>query len=159
MLTFYSNAAIGTALVATIIAIWYDVRYMRLPHLLTISTMCAGIGLSVMHLNGETGVLDSCLGLLEGLLPLGIVALVYPEKIGFGDAMWLGGIGSLTGWASLAFVVSIASLSSLIFFGILYLFGKRTKILPFGPFLGVSALIILSWTRFFSNNPSPQLLQ
>ena len=126
-----------------------DIRYHRLPRLLTMPCIGAGILLGGLS-RGSHGLIEALAGSLAGLLPIALIAHFYPRGIGMGDAFWLSAIGSMTGAGALALVLLIASSSGIVATLIVYKIKSRKSDLslvrmamPFGPFLALGGLVTL----------------
>ncbi len=126
-----------------------DLRYRRLPHALTWSAAGCGI---LSSLFGPEKLLWSFSGFLSGFLLLGIIAYFYPKGMGMGDAFWIGAIGTFVGATGVMETLFLSSFLALIATIPLYIFTRTGEknlswhklSLPFGPFLSISALLIIS---------------
>jgi len=136
-----------------------DLEHMRIPHVLTATGM--GFGLLFALLLGDVSgvsLLDSFLGLLAGALPIVLIIelwyrLLHREGMGYGDAMLMGMVGAMLGWAAIPFVLFAASIQGLILSFPLWWKARKTEggvrhlAIPFGPFIALAAL---EWL-FFSD--------
>lgn len=126
-----------------------DLRYRRLPHALTWSAAVCGIFSSWF---GPEKLLWSFWGFLSGFLLLGMIAYFYPKGMGMGDAFWIGAIGTFVGARGVIETLFLSSLLALIATIPFYILARQGEknlswhklSLPFGPFLSVSALLIMS---------------
>lgn len=126
-----------------------DLKYRRLPHVLTWSAAMCG---TICSWLGPEKLSWPFWGFLSGFLLLGMIAYFYPKGMGMGDAFWLGAIGTFigtTGVVETLFLSSFLALVTTIPIYIFSLLGKRHltwhKIsLPFGPFLSVSAIVLFA---------------
>lgn len=126
-----------------------DLRYRRLPHALTWPAAIFGMFSSWF---GPEKLFWSFWGFLSGFLLLGMIAYFYPKGMGMGDAFWIGAIGTFVGARGVIETLFLSSLLALISTIPLYILTRpREKnlswhklSLPFGPFLSVSALLIIS---------------
>lgn len=122
----------------------YDLRYFRLPNLLTL-TLFVGGAVSVW-LHPRFGQTHHIIGAVVGLLLFPTLNYFYRrlrgrDGIGLGDAKLLAGLGLWLGWQSLPPLLLIASVSGLVFALIVGLTAKEQSTvslnqpLPFGLFL------------------------
>lgn len=98
------------------------------------------------------GLIDSAVGLVGGFAGLWIIGLIgslvfRKEAMGFGDVKWMGLFGALFGWQACVFILICASLLGAVA-GLVLLLSRKAALcsaIPFGPYLGASALIWLFW--------------
>lgn len=142
--------AASLLLIAALLALSIiDVRHMRLPDMLTLPLI--GAGLTVAFLLGWP-VIDHFMGAAAGFALFAALTYAYRlttgrTVLGLGDAKLLAAGGAWCSWYMLPFIVAVASLGGLVFAGISALWTRqplsgRTK-LPFGPFL--AAGIFVAW--------------
>lgn len=139
---------------------YYDIKYFRLPNILTLLLVCTGLGHAFwLHLPLQDHLIGAAIGYVSFVvIETGFLKLRGYPGLGRGDAKLLAGGGAWTGWFGLPFIVLMASLTglSLLFLALLSGRLKRENMkklaLPFGPFL--SAAIFLVW---YSLILSPQL--
>lgn len=126
----------------------YDLRFFRLPNLLTATLFAAG--LVHAYVWPRYGFADHLIGAAVGLLFFPLLNAVYRrvrgrDGIGLGDAKLLAGIGMWLGWPALPFVLLVASISGLVF-GVYGVATKRVRIadgrIPFGPFLCLGCWLV-----------------
>jgi leader peptidase (prepilin peptidase)/N-methyltransferase len=134
-----------------------DIRFHRLPHLLTFSAIAVGLVISSKYLGGQ-GFFLSFSGAVLGFFPVAVVATLYKKGIGMGDAFWLAAIGAFAGPDRLPEVLLIASGT-----GIVATLSFRTfhnsyrdqpiwgLAIPFGPFLSLGGIVAL-WNPDSMNN-------
>jgi leader peptidase (prepilin peptidase)/N-methyltransferase len=124
---------------------WIDLRCWRLPDLLTLPLIVAGL---VAALPGPpAGLIDRALGAALGYLLLKGVAVAYrhlrqAEGLGGGDAKLLAAAGAWVGATALPQVILGAALGALAVAGMLRLGGVRLgarSALPFGPFIAAAS--------------------
>lgn len=119
---------------------WIDIRSLRLPDVLTLPLLAAGLIQSWL-LSGE--VIHAIIGAGAGylvfvLVETGFRALRGKEGLGRGDAKLLAAGGAWCGWMGLPWIVLIASSSGLVIAGVMALILRRVPgMLPFGPFLAL----------------------
>jgi len=123
----------------------YDLRYFRLPNLLTFTLFVGGVVSVWLH--PRFGQTHHIIGAVIGLLLFPTLNYVYRrlrgrDGIGLGDAKLLAGLGLWLGWQSLPPLLLIASASGLAFALVVGLTAKgqtsASKLnqpLPFGLFL------------------------
>ena len=120
-----------------------DLEHMMIPDWLTIPLLLAGLSLRLTQ--GE--ILPSLSGALTGGLILSLIAIVYPQGMGWGDVKLLGMVGAFLDWRRVLYVLFLGSLSGTLTMLPLTIIKKvdgKTRI-PFGPFLVLAALAILYW--------------
>jgi leader peptidase (prepilin peptidase)/N-methyltransferase len=126
-----------------------DLQKMILPDRMNLLLGASGIGQSVVL--GSPNPTNAALGGLIGALCLMIIATLFRrwrgfDGLGFGDVKFVAAAGIWTGWQGLPLMLSIASTSALAFVAIRAVWKRefdRMAALPFGPFLGLGAL--LTW--------------
>lgn len=85
------NLCLGVLILASL---YHDLKFSRIPNVITVSGMAAGIGLHSVF-NDWQGILFSVAGCLAGLL---VVAMLYfIGAVGAGDVKLFGAIGALCG--------------------------------------------------------------
>jgi leader peptidase (prepilin peptidase)/N-methyltransferase len=122
---------------------WIDLRCLRLPDVLTLPLVLAGLGVTALLQPEAIG--DHALAATAGFLVLRGIAWTYRrlrgrEGIGAGDAKLLGAAGAWLGLAPLPMVVLSAALAGLGMALLLSLAGhrlRRDSALPFGPCLAL----------------------
>ncbi len=89
---------------------------------------------------------DYALGFVVGGGVLYLLAVIYKEGMGGGDIKLLAFIGLILGWQMTLFTLFLGSILGLLF-AMLRSKGrlKRKQIIPFGPFLGLGAIISYLW--------------
>jgi leader peptidase (prepilin peptidase) / N-methyltransferase len=118
-----------------------DIDRFILPDALTLGLVLAGLGLAAPL--GWDAVLDRSIGAVAGYASLSLVAAVYArlrrrDGLGLGDAKLFAAAGAWLGWASLPFVMLIASASGIAWAAISLLTKRPPGVdgrLPFGPFI------------------------
>lgn len=158
-----------------VVITFIDLDFMIIPDVITIPGMLVGLflGPSVLStLNGEplpfhlygvlphtgpylTGFLNSFIGLLFGSAPLFIIGWIWEklkniEAMGGGDVKLMGMVGSFIGWKGALLTIMLGALSGSVV-GIALILLRRhqaNKVIPFGPFLALGALI----TIFFGHD-------
>lgn len=126
---------------------WIDMRSMRLPDVITLPLIAAGLVQS-WYFTGN--VYDAAIGAAVGYLVFVLVEVSYRrlrgrDGLGRGDAKLLAAGGAWCGWMGIPWIVLIASGTGLAFAGLMLLAGRRvTGMMPFGPFLalGIAAVWI-----------------
>lgn len=87
----------------------------------------------------------------------GMFALVYfiaekylgKEVLGFGDVKLFANVGLLIGFFSVNYFLWVLTLTSGSFVLLKILFGKKDKLIPYGPFIVISAWICLLYADYF----------
>lgn len=140
--------------VALVVVFAVDIKTMIIPDRITIPGVIVGIIFSLVL--RHIPVKDSLFGILGGAGFFIVVAvlgrLIYKKDVmGFGDVKLAGMLGSFLGWRSLIVTIFLSLLLGSIF-GILFcLITKRSlkTIIPFGPFLSVSAMLTIFFRERF----------
>lgn len=127
---------------------WIDVREMRLPDVLTLPLLVAGLAEAVWLEPSRT--LDRTLGALAGYCVFRVLAAAYARLrgragLGQGDAKLLAAAGAWVGWQALPDLVLIAAVAGLV--AVLLYGSVRGGIeaqmrLPFGPFLALATWLV-----------------
>ena len=118
-----------------------DVRVLRLPDVLTLPLIAAGLGAGLLV--SERAWLDHLIGVAAGYAAFAAVAWAYRrvrsrEGLGLGDAKLLAAAGAWLTWIALPSVVLLAALLALAWAVVLRLArreGPGDDRLPFGPAL------------------------
>lgn len=156
-LAFVLIAAITSML---IVLIFIDLDTQLLPDVVDIPGIAVGLLIGWLGLGGSYPLLlsssfsESVLGAAAGGGLLLIVGASYKllrkvEGMGLGDVKMLAMIGAVMGWQGIIPVLFVASFTGAIvgvFFGLRQGSGLRVA-LPFGPFLGVAAFVVLFFGR------------
>jgi leader peptidase (prepilin peptidase) / N-methyltransferase len=127
---------------------WIDWRWMRLPDILTLPLLLAGLFFTFV--TQPLAITDHAGGAAAGYLALLGVAWCYRimrgrEGIGAGDAKLLAAAGAWLGLARLPFVVLLAALLGLGAAASLALGGRTLRAdtaLPFGPCLAIALWLL-----------------
>ena len=143
---YLSVVLIGVTIVLALM--YYDIRYYRLPNLLTATF--AFVGLLHTQLVAPEEIVTHLLAGLIGFASFTLISLFYRrfrkrEGLGMGDAKFFAGIGLWLGGYSLAPVILVASMSALIVvlsLGITHKPVHRQSRVPFGFFLGIGFVIV-----------------
>ncbi len=141
----WAACGLGWALLALA---WIDAEHMRLPDILTLPLLLAG--LAVTWWQDPDALPAHALGAAAGYISLSFTAFAYRrlrgrEGIGLGDAKLLGAAGAWLGWQPLPWVVLLAALTGIGMALWLQLRGAtmtHTTALPFGPCLAVATWAI-----------------
>src|SRR5699024_73818 len=121
-----------------------------IPNSLIVFGLVAGMFFSA--LNVTVSISDSILGMLVGagcLLAVALIGMLMAgkEAMGGGDIKLLGSIGVFLGWKliimTLLLSIYIGGIVSIIL--LLFKIKHRGEYIPFGPFIGIAAIISLLW--------------
>ena len=163
---------------ALIVVTFIDYDHQIIPDVITLPGMLLGLMLAPLFMSvladplpfhsGSllphagpylTGFLNSFIGLLFGATPLFAIGLLWEklrnvEAMGGGDVKLMGMVGSFLGWKGALLTIMLGALAGSVV-GITLILLKRHKIdkvIPFGPFLAVGAVVtmfygydIVSW--------------
>lgn len=131
-------------------AAFIDWETLLLPDVLTLGLLW--LGLSVSALGATVPPVDAIAGAVGGYLLLWSVATGYrllrgQEGMGQGDFKLLAALGAWLGWSGVLPVVVLASLSAAVVGMALKRRGalREGRLVPFGPFLAGSALVMVCW--------------
>lgn len=127
---------------------WVDARAGLLPDLLTLPLLWLGL---LVNLNGAlTPLSDAVIGAVAGYLWLWITFHVFfritgKAGIGQGDFKLLAALGAWLGWMTLPWVLLLASVTALVWAGIMKIRGrlKRGQAISFGPYLAAGGVTIM----------------
>lgn len=124
---------------------WVDLREFRLPDILTLPLIMLGfIQAYVLKLGWQNSFIGAIAGYAVFVaIEKSFKALRGKDGLGRGDAKLLAAGGAWCGWASLPFIVLIASgmgLVALLFPG--FREKSDTGHIPFGPFLAIGIAIV-----------------
>jgi leader peptidase (prepilin peptidase)/N-methyltransferase len=130
-----------------------DVRTYRLPDVLTLPLLVAGILISVIGLGPS--LISSSLGALVGYGALWLISASYRrlrgrDGLGLGDAKLLAALGAWNGVETLPYILLGAALLGLIWCAGLRVWGRPVQssdLVPFGPFLSISGFGVFVATR------------
>ncbi len=123
----------------------YDLRHQILPDLVTLPLLVCGLAYHGLAATGDWRA--AVIGAVIGYAAIWAVNLIYRtlrgrDGIGMGDAKLLAAAGAWMGWAALPGLLLLASLSGLVFAGVLMLATRRIGgadwRMPFGPFLALA---------------------
>ena len=133
---------------------YIDLRTFRLPDIITLPLILAGLLFNSFSGQGFTSCQDSIIGSILGYTSLWFLNYLYrslkkQDGIGMGDAKLLAALGAWLGWLALPGILLIASLTGLIG-GIIWLQLNKQHhraAFPFGPFLIIAGIIELLWPQ------------
>lgn len=140
---------ISMLIVVTIV----DFRHFLIPDMVTIPGIILGLAFSLV--NPLVGPLDAVIGLLVGGVSLYLLAMVgdfifKKESLGGGDIKLAAMLGAWLGWQNIIIIFFGAAVLGLIFAIIQMIRSsetRQTRLIPFGPFLSLAAVIALFWGR------------
>lgn len=140
---------IGCALGWCLLALaWIDVREMRLPDVLTLPLLVAGLAEAALLEPSRT--LDRSLGALAGYCVFRALAAIYARLrgragLGEGDAKLLAAAGAWVGWQALpdlVLIAAVAGVAAVLLSGLHRGGIDPGRRLPFGPFLAVATWLV-----------------
>ncbi|MBV9252385.1 MAG: prepilin peptidase, partial [Acetobacteraceae bacterium] len=143
--TLWVSCALGWSLLALSLI---DIRCMRLPDLLTLTLVLAGLG--VTWSSNPESLTDHAAAAAFGYLLLRSIAWIYRrlrgrEGLGEGDAKLLAAAGAWLGLAAMPWVILLAATAGLFTALCLHLWGwrmRRDTAIPFGPFLALAMWLL-----------------
>ncbi len=142
---------------ALIAATFIDLDHTIIPDEITKSGMVIGVvaGLAVPQLHGTSSPVEglglAALGLITGAGFIWFVRIAgrfvfRKEAMGFGDVKYMGLIGAVLGWKGVVLTFFLACVIGSVI-GMFVLIVKKSRYIPFAPFLSAGAAIML----FFSD--------
>lgn len=134
-----------------LVVIVTDFRHYLIPDKITLPGMVLGLLYSIY--NPVLTPLDSVIGLLGGGIALLVLAwlgeiLFKKEALGGGDIKLAAMLGAWLGWQNLALIFLFGALFGLIFAIIKMATAadrSEARLIPFGPFLALAAIVALFW--------------
>ena len=133
---------------------YFDLRTFRLPDIITLPLIFAGLLFNSLSNQGFASFQDSIIGAILGYTGLWLLNALYralkkQNGIGMGDAKLLAALGAWLGWQPLPGTLLIASLTGLIGGSIWLVWNKQNHraAFPFGPFLAIAGIIELLWPQ------------
>ncbi|MDI6853519.1 MAG: prepilin peptidase [Deltaproteobacteria bacterium] len=145
----------GPFAAALIVITFLDLEHLWIPDLITYPGILLGLVYSLIfpHLTFAGALSGAVLGGASFYaVAWGYLRLTGREGLGGGDVKLMAMIGAFLGLRSLPWVVLISALLGSIAGG-LWIIAKRSKAaqtpIPYGPFLGVAALVYLLWQEKF----------
>lgn len=125
--------------VLCVVASIWDLKWRRIPNWLIVVGLVTGL---FLHLWGST-LWSGLLGLLVGGVPWILADLFTRGGVGGGDIKFYAMCGFLLGFDGVLVSYGVLAVLSVLTLGILCLLRKvrRTDRIPFGPLIGVSAVI------------------
>lgn len=144
--------------IALIYLAYIDLRTFRLPDVITIPLLIAGLCFNLLASPSFANPINALLGAILGFTFLWLGNYFYrktrkQDGIGMGDAKLLAALGAWFGWQTLPMILLIAALSGLLG-GALWLYWNKQnhqKAFPFGPFLAIAGIIELIWPQLLQN--------
>ena len=125
---------------------YIDLRTFRLPDLITLPLIIAGIFFNYFSISGFVDIANSIIGAFIGYGFLWLLNNLYRL---LKNAKLLAALGAWLGWAALPGILLIASITGVIG-GMAYLkWHKQSsrQAFPFGPFLAFAGIIELLWPQ------------
>lgn len=138
-----------------------DYRHQVIPDILSYTLVISGLLFSVLNqrpgLSWQAGLLNSVSGAATGAVLLYLITILgkkafKKDAMGAGDIKLLAGIGAYMGPKNTVFVLLLGSILGSII-GLSLIFNKKIEkrdYLPFGPFLSISAYIIIFISQYLS---------
>ncbi len=145
-LDFLIAVVLASALIAVFLI---DYDHQIIPDRITIPGMVLGLG--VAFAPGGLTIWQAAIGLLVGGGSLYLIALLgdwlfKKESMGGGDIKLAAMLGAFLGWQKVLFIfVASAAIGLVVSIGIMVVSSKfrRERVIPFGPFLALAALVAL----------------
>jgi leader peptidase (prepilin peptidase) / N-methyltransferase len=141
--------------VASMVAVSFtDIDTMRIPDRLTFPSQAIVAALIVaisLGLDEPKAIVRAAIGVVAFSGFLGLLWLIYPKGMGFGDVKYAVVLGALAGWIDpllVAWSVFAASLLGSVF-GIIVAVkaGDRKQAFPFGPSLCLGTALVIEFSR------------
>lgn len=137
-----------------------DFDTMILPDELTLSLLWLGL---IANLNGllSLSLTNAVIGAIVGYLSLWLVYWLFKlvtkrDGMGYGDFKFFAAILAWTGYQAFVIVLLISSMLSIMYYivvrlsGRLHANGNISGHIPFGPFLGIAALVVVLGNKYFN---------
>jgi len=146
------QAAAFAFLVSALLVIFFvDLDFQIIPDSITLTGMIIGLGASLLP--GGLGIRESALGLLIGGGALYLIALLgdwlfKKESMGGGDIKMTAMLGAFLGWQKMLLIFIASALIGLIVSVAAMTVSarlRRERVIPFGPFLALAAILALVW--------------
>ena len=136
-------AITATLALALLWLAWIDIQSFRLPDVVTLPLVLAGLAISALRVQGWP--FDAGLGALLGFGIFYLLGEIYFRRrgvdgLGLGDAKLLAAAGAWLGWAALPWVVLLAALPAI---AVAFIKGQRK--IAFGPYLCASFFACWLW--------------
>ncbi|WP_199242543.1 prepilin peptidase [Desulfosporosinus fructosivorans] len=145
--THSARLLLNLVFVAVLLALSFiDLDTFRLPDVLTLPLLGLGL-LGAFLIPGNPSGWGSAFSALGAGGGFWIIARVYPQGMGLGDAKLVAAMGAFLGFPSIFLAVLIGSFVGA-FIGICLLFAGRKRFgqqIPFGPYLALGAIFALLW--------------
>jgi leader peptidase (prepilin peptidase)/N-methyltransferase len=155
--------AVFSALGSTLLVIFLiDLDFQIIPDVITLPGMIAG--LAVSFLPEGIGIISALIGLVVGGGALYLIAmagdiLFKKESMGGGDIKMAAMLGAFLGWKKVLLVFMLSAVAGLVVSLLIMAFSRslrRHRIIPFGPFLSIAAVVALLYgdqiIRFYVNS-------
>jgi leader peptidase (prepilin peptidase)/N-methyltransferase len=144
--TFIAYSFLTSILIAIFLI---DIDFQIIPDILTIPGVIAGLGISFVP-NG-IGIVSSIIGLLAGGGGVYLVAIMgdwlfKKESMGGGDIKMAAMLGAFLGWQKVILIFIGGAFIGMIISIFLMIISKKiraTRVIPFGPFLAIAAIIAI----------------
>lgn len=137
---------------SALVAIFFiDLEHQIIPDVITLPGIVLGVAVSLLP--GGMSILSSLLGLVVGGGSLYLIALLgdwlfKKDSMGGGDIKLAAMLGAFLGWQKVLFVFVASAAIGLAVALVLMAFSRglrRHRVIPFGPFLAVAAMLAAVW--------------
>ncbi|MDH3892009.1 MAG: prepilin peptidase [candidate division Zixibacteria bacterium] len=143
------SVALGFLASSLLLIFFIDLDFQIIPDSITIPGMIVGLGISFAP--GGIGIVNALIGLVVGGGALYAIAvlgdwLFKKESMGGGDIKMAAMLGSFMGWQKILLVfISSAVIGVVVTLGLMLFSARlrRERLVPFGPFLSVAAVLAL----------------
>lgn len=135
---------------SALLAIFFiDLEFQIIPDLITLPGII--LGLAAAFVPGGLGIIGALVGLAAGGGSLYLIALLgdwlfKKESMGGGDIKMAAMLGAFLGWQKILLIFLSASIIGLVASIALMAFSeklRRTRLIPFGPFLATAAMLAI----------------
>ena len=142
------NFFVFAVLCSALLAIFFiDLDFMIIPDLITLPGI--GVGLAVSFLPGGIGIVNALIGMVVGGGSLYLIAMLgdwlfKKESMGGGDIKMAAMLGALLGWQKVLLIFISSAVIGLFVSIFVMIFSARLRkerMIPFGPFLALAALV------------------
>jgi leader peptidase (prepilin peptidase)/N-methyltransferase len=134
-----------------IVIFFIDLDNQIIPDAITLPGIVFGLGVSLAP--GGVSPLQSLIGTLVGGGSLYLVAMLgdwlfKKESMGGGDIKMAAMLGAFLGWQKVLLIFLASAVIGLVVSIVIMLFSaklRRTRVVPFGPFIALAALVAIVW--------------
>jgi leader peptidase (prepilin peptidase)/N-methyltransferase len=136
---------------ALIVIFFIDLEHQIIPDSITLPGIVLGVGISLAP--GGINIVQSLVGLVVGGGSLYLIALLgdwlfKKDSMGGGDIKMAAMLGAFLGWQKVLLIfMASAAIGLVVSITIMFFSAKlrKTRLVPFGPFIALAALLAIVW--------------